>query len=53
MTDFDQQLSRKNTNSVKWDGIVQTYHKEDLIPLWVADMDFYGADTGDRGLDEL
>lgn len=40
MTDFDQQLSRKNTNSVKWDGIVQTYHKEDLIPLWVADMDF-------------
>lgn len=40
MTDFDQQLSRKNTNSVKWDDIVQTYHKEDLIPLWVADMDF-------------
>lgn len=40
MTDFDQQHSRKNTNSVKWDSILQTYQKEDLIPLWVADMDF-------------
>lgn len=40
MQSFDQIYSRKNTNSVKWDSIKVTYNKEDLLPLWVADMDF-------------
>lgn len=40
MTDFDQEISRKHTNCVKWDSITETYHEEDLLPLWVADMDF-------------
>lgn len=40
MTEFDQVFSRKNTNSEKWDGIAKTYGKDDLLPLWVADMDF-------------
>ncbi|WP_368250797.1 MalY/PatB family protein [Enterococcus sp. 2201sp1_2201st1_B8_2201SCRN_220225] len=40
MQSFDQIFPRKNTNSVKWDSIKVTYNKEDLLPLWVADMDF-------------
>lgn len=31
---------RKHTNSVKWDGCQEKFGKEDLLPLWVADMDF-------------
>jgi cysteine-S-conjugate beta-lyase len=37
--DFDQIIERRNTDSVKW-GV----YAEDVIPLWVADMDFVSAD---------
>lgn len=40
MWEFDKKVSRRNTNSVKWDAIAQTYQADDLLPLWVADMDF-------------
>ncbi|GFN36870.1 MalY/PatB family protein [Tepidimicrobium xylanilyticum] len=40
MHDFDRIVERRNTNSVKWDGLDQLYGREDLLPLWVADMDF-------------
>ena len=33
---FDEIIPRRNTNSVKWDEASQ----DDIIPLWVADMDF-------------
>lgn len=33
---FDEIIPRRNTNSVKWDEATQ----DDIIPLWVADMDF-------------
>lgn len=35
--DFDKMISRHNTNSVKWDT------RPDLLPMWVADMDFETA----------
>ncbi|MCL2320890.1 MAG: PatB family C-S lyase [Oscillospiraceae bacterium] len=31
---------RIDTNSVKWDNLKETFGNEDLIPMWVADMDF-------------
>ncbi|CCQ93851.1 Cystathionine beta-lyase PatB [[Clostridium] ultunense Esp] len=40
MYDFDRVIDRQNTNSVKWDKLEELYGKEDLLPLWVADMDF-------------
>jgi cystathionine beta-lyase len=40
MAKFDEIINRIHTNSVKWDSIATTYQEEDLIPLWVADMDF-------------
>ena len=32
---FDQAIDRKNTHSIRWDK-----YGPDVIPLWVADMDF-------------
>lgn len=40
MENFDQVFDRLGSNCVKWDSIETTYGKKDLIPLWVADMDF-------------
>jgi len=37
---FDEIVSRKNTFSVKYDGRNQYFGSSDLIPMWVADMDF-------------
>ncbi len=38
--DFDTIIDRWNSDSVKYDGLKQSYGRDDLIPLWVADMDF-------------
>jgi len=34
--DFDRPVDRRGTNSLKWD----LYKGKEIIPLWVADMDF-------------
>ena len=34
--DFDEPVNRRGTNCVKWDERAES----DIIPLWVADMDF-------------
>jgi cystathionine beta-lyase len=41
-SDFDLEISREGTVSVKHDGRGAYFGSEDLIPLWVADMDFAG-----------
>jgi len=41
--DFDQICSRQNTNSTKWDAIKTIFDNGDIIPMWVADMDFQAA----------
>lgn len=33
-------IDRKNTDSVKWDGLQKEFGEEDLLAMWVADMDF-------------
>ncbi|MFV0417573.1 MAG: MalY/PatB family protein [Dysgonomonas sp.] len=37
---FDEVIDRKGTNAVKTDALGPRYGNPDLIPLWVADMDF-------------
>lgn len=37
--DFDQLIPRRGTNSVKWDEEPAA----DILPMWVADMDFRTA----------
>ncbi len=38
--DFDEVLDRRGTASEKWDFMKERFGYEDLLPLWVADMDF-------------
>ena len=37
---FDEPIPRTNTNSVKYDLRKKLFGKDDIIPMWVADMDF-------------
>lgn len=38
--DFDKIYDRKNTNSLKYDFAAERGKPKDILPLWVADMDF-------------
>lgn len=38
--DFDRRIDRHNTRSYKWDQNGKLYGDPDILPLWVADMDF-------------
>ncbi len=40
MTDFNEIIDRKNSDSLKFDFAVEKGLPEDVLPLWVADMDF-------------
>ena len=44
MVDFDQVVNRKGTGCVKWDTLEKQYGRDDIIPMWVADMDFAVAE---------
>jgi len=41
---FDTIIDRTNTNCVKWDLRTLFFKNPDLIPMWVADMDFETPD---------
>lgn len=41
--DFDRIVERKGTNSLKYDFARERGKREDVLPLWVADMDFQTA----------
>lgn len=41
--DFDTVIERKGTNSLKYDFAKERGKREDVLPLWVADMDFRTA----------
>lgn len=38
--DFNESINRKNTSSVKWDETGRVFGSTDVLPMWVADMDF-------------
>lgn len=37
---FDEQIIRKGSKSVKWDQAESLFLTTDALPMWVADMDF-------------
>lgn len=41
--DFDKLENRKNTSCLKWDMLENIFGCDDLIPMWIADMDFPSA----------
>lgn len=46
---FDQPINRCGTACEKWDGLMER-EKRELLPMWVADMDFRSADEITEGL---
>ena len=42
--DFDKPTERRGTHCVKHDGLKDNYGRDDLLPMWVADMDFETPD---------
>lgn len=40
MSIFDEVIDRNNTRSLKYDEMDNSFGRSDLLPLWVADMDF-------------
>ncbi|MBP2644574.1 MAG: aminotransferase class [Firmicutes bacterium] len=38
--DFDQMIDRHHTGAEKWDGLMSIFGCDDVLPMWVADMDF-------------
>ncbi|XID93280.1 MalY/PatB family protein [Paenibacillaceae bacterium WGS1546] len=38
--DFDRRIDRTGTASYKWDQSEKLFGRADIVPLWVADMDF-------------
>ena len=47
---FDRQIRRENTRSVKWDLRKAIFGSEDILPMWVADMDFLVPDQVKKAL---
>lgn len=41
--DFDKPINRYNTNSLKYDFMREYGYPEDVLPLWIADMDLQVA----------
>ena len=37
---FDKIIDRKGTDAVKIEGLLSNWGRTDLLPMWVADMDF-------------
>lgn len=41
---FDEVVDRKGSDAKKWSNLEEVYGRDDILPLWVADMDFKSAD---------
>ncbi|KHE67136.1 MalY/PatB family protein [Halobacillus sp. BBL2006] len=52
MNRFDEVITRKGTRSVKWDMAEQLYQDKEVLPMWVADMDFTTPEAVTEALKE-
>ncbi len=52
MVNWDESIERRNTHSIKWDGVGAFVGKSGLLPFWVADMDFLSPKSVVEGLTE-
>jgi len=42
--DFDKIIDRSQSDAYKWRGLQDNFGRDDLMPLWIADMDFATPD---------
>lgn len=38
--DFDENVPRKHTDCLKYDNVKEMFGTEEILPMWIADMDF-------------
>jgi cystathionine beta-lyase len=50
--DFETFCDRSNTGCSKWDAVKTIFGREDVIPMWVADMDFPTAEPIVKALEK-
>ena len=53
MFNFNQPISRAGTHSEKYDLCQQQFGTDDLIPMWVADMDFRPPACVQRAVEDM
>ena len=44
MYNFDKLICRKDTDALKLEALAPRWGRTDLLPMWVADMDFKTPD---------
>lgn len=49
---FNTVHSRKQTKSLKWDNVQTVFQTDDVLPMWVADMDFKAPEAVNQALKE-
>lgn len=42
---FDQTIDRRETDATKYVELTEKYGRNDLLPMWIADMDFQSPDA--------
>ncbi len=50
---FDEPSAREGTNSIKYDRREEVFGKKDIIPMWVADMDFNSPDFVSAAMEKV
>lgn len=45
-------INRKNTDCEKWDGLTDMYGQQELLAMWVADMDFQVPEAVTKALSD-
>jgi cysteine-S-conjugate beta-lyase len=48
--DFDKVVDRSRSSSVKWDSTENVFGTADVLPMWVADMDFHPPEAVSEAL---
>lgn len=51
-SDFDRVIDRRNTDCCKFDTVAAAGHPQDILPLWIADMDFQAPTCVRKALSE-
>src|SRR5690625_7416281 len=52
MNEFNTVYNRNNTKSLKWDNVQAIFQADDVLPMWVADMDFKAPEAVNQALIE-
>ena len=52
MYNFDQIIDRRNTSCVKYDNLANVFGSTDILPMWVADMNFPTVPTVQEAMAE-